>query len=266
MRVVKKFNPSTHISIKMFRNPPARAANITSHLEPKLGLKLQYQTASLAPIPTRMAQKPPSETKNRFLKYYALNTIPLSLSRHSSTAARSSSETPPVTAQKIGNPMKSSTKIAGSSHLDWNTFFQLRKKRRWYQQGLSIGSSIGGIVGGAQILTSYDIDALVAQFPLDPFISLGLITCTFGGVGWLFGPVVGTAMFNWKNRAWKSEIDTKEKEFYKRVRKHRVDPSNSSIANPVPDYYGEKISSVASYRQWLKDCRAFNKKRTTYLE
>lgn len=31
---------------------------------------------------------------------------------------------------------------------------------------------------------------------------------------------------------------------------------------PVPDFYGEKISSVAGYRQWLRDQRAFNKKRT----
>ncbi|CCU74889.1 presequence translocase-associated motor subunit Pam17 [Blumeria hordei DH14] len=249
----------------MIRNAPTRAATITSNLEPKLGLSLQSQTASLAPIPTRMARKSPSVPKNKFLKRHASNEVSLILSRYSSTAARTSAGTI-VSAQKTDTPSQSNAKKAENSHLDWNTFFQLRKKRRWYQQGLSIGSSIGGIVGGAQVLTSYDIDALVAQFPLDPFISLGIITCLFGGVGWLFGPVVGTAIFNFKNRSWRNEIDNKEREFYKRVRKHRVDPSNSSIANPVPDYYGEKISSVASYRQWLKDCRAFNKKRTTYLE
>lgn len=33
----------------------------------------------------------------------------------------------------------------------------------------------------------------------------------------------------------------------------------------VPDFYGEKISSVAGYRQWLKDQRAYNKKRTTFI-
>jgi len=33
--------------------------------------------------------------------------------------------------------------------------------------------------------------------------------------------------------------------------------------NPVPDFYGEKISSVAGYRQWLKDQRAYIKKRST---
>lgn len=56
----------------------------------------------------------------------------------------------------------------------------------------------------------------------------------------------------------------KEREFYTRIKRHRVDPTSSSIANPVPDYYGEKIGSVADYRRWLKDQRAFNLKRGAY--
>jgi len=56
----------------------------------------------------------------------------------------------------------------------------------------------------------------------------------------------------------------KEREFYNRIKRHRVDPTSSSIANPVPDYYGEKIGSVAGYRRWLKDQRAFNLKRGAY--
>lgn len=56
----------------------------------------------------------------------------------------------------------------------------------------------------------------------------------------------------------------KEREFYDRIKRHRVDPTSSSIANPVPDYYGEKIGSVADYRRWLKDQRAFNLKRGAY--
>lgn len=53
----------------------------------------------------------------------------------------------------------------------------------------------------------------------------------------------------------------KERDFFARIRKYRVDPTSSSMQNPVPDYYGEKITSVAGYRNWLKDQRAFNKKR-----
>ncbi|CZT49853.1 probable PAM17 Presequence translocase-associated motor subunit, required for stable complex formation between cochaperones Pam16p and Pam18p [Rhynchosporium secalis] len=172
--------------------------------------------------------------------------------RHASTATPPSSSTP--------SSSDESTQV-----LDWNTFFKLRKTRRWYQLGSSVGTGLGGFVGGAQILTMSNMDALVSQLPLDPFISLGLITFTCGGVGWLLGPIVGTGVFNWRNREFRGQMDIKEKEFYRRIKIFRVDPSASSMANPVPDYYGEKISSVAGYRQWLKDQRAFNKKRTTYI-
>ena len=57
----------------------------------------------------------------------------------------------------------------------------------------------------------------------------------------------------------------KEKDLYARIKKHRVDPSGGSSANPVPDYYGEKIGSVQGYRNWMKDQRAFNKKRQNFL-
>lgn len=79
-----------------------------------------------------------------------------------------------------------------------------------------------------------DMDAIASQLPLDPFISMGLITFAAGGVGWLVGPIVGTGVFNWRNRQFRAQMDEKEKEFYKRVKKFRVDPSVSSLANPVP--------------------------------
>lgn len=56
-------------------------------------------------------------------------------------------------------------------------------------------------------------------------------------------------------------LSQKEREFYARIKKFRVDPSVSSMQNPVPDYYGEKIGSVTGYRRWLKDQRAFRLKR-----
>lgn len=57
-------------------------------------------------------------------------------------------------------------------------------------------------------------------------------------------------------------IIQKDRAFYHRISQRRVDPSSSSIQNPVPDYYGEKIGSVADYRRWLKDQRAFHLKRS----
>jgi import inner membrane translocase subunit TIM23 len=46
--------------------------------------------------------------------------------------------------------------------------------------------------------------------------------------------VVGTAVFNWRNRKFRAQMDEKEKEFYRRIKRYRVDPSASSMANPVP--------------------------------
>lgn len=77
----------------------------------------------------------------------------------------------------------------------------------------------------------------------------------------MVGPFFSNAVFNVRNRAIGGQIQRKEREFYDRIKKHRVDPTSSSMANPVPDYYGEKIGSVADYRRWLKDQRAFNLKR-----
>lgn len=55
--------------------------------------------------------------------------------------------------------------------------------------------------------------------------------------------------------------EQKEKAFYGHIKRYRADPTSSSVNNPVPDYYGEKIGSVADYRRWLKDQRAFNRKK-----
>lgn len=111
---------------------------------------------------------------------------------------------------------------------------------------------------GAQALTRSDMDALVSQIPLDPFITLGLITFTCGGVGWLAGPIVGTGLFNYRNRNFRVQMDEKEKEFYRRVKKYRVDPSASSMANPVPGIYpihcacyGANVTQTTTARRFL---------------
>lgn len=84
-------------------------------------------------------------------------------------------------------------------------------------------------------------------------------------MGWMVGPFLGAGVWKWRNKDVVREVEIKEKEFFKRIKKHRVDPAGSSMQNPVPDYYGEKIASVQDYRRWLKDQRAFNKKRAASI-
>lgn len=64
---------------------------------------------------------------------------------------------------------------------------------------------------------------------------------------------------------WFHDVIQKEREFFKHVQKYRPNAGYSSTTNPLPDWYGEKIGSLREYRTWLKDQRAFNKKREVNL-
>ncbi|RAL63038.1 hypothetical protein DID88_004123 [Monilinia fructigena] len=243
----------------LYSAPTLRTAAASCRIQPLFLTSCTYQTVA-SPTPLRTSDNQSSSSRHRV-------TVPLykrNVSfKHTSPSTRSASTTSTRSFSPSSSSHSSST--AQTEVLDWNTFFKLRRTRRWFQLGSSIGTGFGGFAIGAQILTHVDMDALVGQIPLDPFITLGLVTFACGGAGWLTGPILGTAAFNVKNRKFRTQMDIKEKEFYARVKKYRVDPSASSMANPVPDYYGEKISSVVGYRQWLKDQRAFNRKRQTYV-
>jgi import inner membrane translocase subunit TIM23 len=175
------------------------------------------------------------------------------------------------------------------AQLTWNRFLALRKTRRRISLVASIISASGAIAVGIVVLSTQDVDSMGAQMlGLDPIIVLGLSTVACGLVGWLIGPFFGNAFFNLMYKRLRGQIamvrhypysclsrapytnlvasnTQKEREFYARIKKFRVDPTSSSMQNPVPDYYGEKIGSVTDYRRWLKDQRAFNLKRGKML-
>ncbi|KND89949.1 Presequence translocated-associated motor subunit PAM17, mitochondrial [Tolypocladium ophioglossoides CBS 100239] len=204
-----------------------------------------------------------------------LRRQPFARPNHSLTAAsRLSPKTRPtttttttVTIASAVRPFSSATSSASPSaaskpQLDWNSFFKLRLRRRRVQLVFSVTTGILGGAGGAILLSTGLAEPLVMQIPLDPFVTLGLMTLACAGMGWLVGPSIGNQVFYILNHRFKAQMIEKESKFFARVKKHRVDPSNSSAGNPVPDFYGEKIQSVSGYRQWLKDQRAFNKKKT----
>ncbi len=119
-----------------------------------------------------------------------------------------------------------------SAALDWNSFFQLRVKRRRLQLFFSVTSGVLGGAGGAILLSTGMAEPLVMQVPLDPFVTLGLMTMACAGMGWLVGPSIGNQVFYVMNRRFKTQMMEKESEFFARVKKNRVDPSNSSAGNP----------------------------------
>ncbi|KAF2280748.1 Pam17-domain-containing protein [Westerdykella ornata] len=155
---------------------------------------------------------------------------------------------------------------ATSSSLTWNRFLTLRRTRRKISVVASSISSVATAYVGLRsfLQAGYDT-ALSTSLGLDPILTTGLSTIAFLAVGWLIGPFFGNAAFNMRYSSIRKEFQDAKREFYNRIKRHRVDPTSSSMANPVPDYYGEKIGSVADYRRWLKDQRAFNLKRGAYL-
>ncbi|KAK8089034.1 hypothetical protein PG997_003995 [Apiospora hydei] len=222
---------------------------------------LQLPSASgvtkAAPLTTPSCFSPRHFTTSIFARHMRPDTCkPKSLQCHF-VARRTASTTTTSTSAPAGP-------AASARDLNWDTFFKLRKTRRRYQLACSLVTMLVGGGMASIVLVNLDMDWM-GSIPLDPFITLGLMTLGSAALGWLAGPSLGSAIFYTLKRGVKQPMAIKEAEFFARIKKNRVDPSVSSVGNPVPDYYGEKISSVAGYRQWMKDQRAFNKKRTSFV-
>ncbi|RDW68569.1 Pam17-domain-containing protein [Coleophoma crateriformis] len=206
--------------------PNLRTAAMSCRMQTTLLTPTSYHTSS--PSSSLRSQEPSHIPARRRVTLAKRNVT----FRPTVQCLRQASSISSASSTSSSSSASSSKTSTGAEILDWNTFFKLRKTRRWYQLGSSIGTSFGGFVAGAQVLTRSDMDAIVSQIPLDPFLTLGLITFTCGGLGWLAGPILGTGLFNAVNGKHKTQMAAKEKEFYKRVKKYRVDPSASSMANP----------------------------------
>ncbi|KAF2185017.1 Pam17-domain-containing protein [Zopfia rhizophila CBS 207.26] len=229
-RVFTLRSPAAYIA------PCCAAASFTTTTRPT---KIQQTTQHPAPIVKKPSVKFPIRHAS---------TAP-------STSATSSSTTAGSTATSTNPP----------TQLTWNRFLALRKTRRKISVAASSMSALATTVTGLRVFIEGNYDSIwAANFGLDPLAVTVLSSVGLMAVGWLVGPFFGNAVFNAYYRRIRGEIESKERQFFTRIKRHRVDPSNSSMANPVPDYYGEKIGSVADYRRWLKDQRAFNLKRGAY--
>jgi import inner membrane translocase subunit TIM23 len=67
--------------------------------------------------------------------------------------------------------------------------------------------------------------------------------CFCLGFGYLIGPTIGSAIWRATHRRSVTLIDARDREFYQRIAKNRVDANLQSPTNPVPDYYGRLLAS-----------------------
>lgn len=154
---------------------------------------------------------------------------------------------------------------SGSAQMEWLQFFRLRKQNRVFNIGCSALTGFGGALATLGYLSNVEVDVEKPIFGLDPIMVLGGTVAIGGALGYQLGPFFGNTLFNLKNRALLSKFRAREQVFLQRVKHYRVDPSSQSFSNPVPDYYGERIYSVKSYKQWLQDCNAFRRKSKEFL-
>ncbi|CAN9413680.1 unnamed protein product [Alternaria alternata] len=206
---------------------------------------------STCPRPSRLRQQQQQQQRSSPIPTLRTTFLSRPIARHASTAP----------AQPVAN-----NSPGAQPQLTWNAFFALRRTRRRIGQACSGVGAVGVTYFGLTTMINNGYDAtLSAQLGgFDPFMLMGLSTLGMMAVGWLIGPIFGNQVFNLAYRGVLGEFTRKDSAFFNRIKRHRIDPTASSLANPPPDYYGEKIGSVAGYRRWLKDQRAFNLKTGRY--
>lgn len=154
---------------------------------------------------------------------------------------------------------------SGKSSLNWVEYLNLKKQNNRLNVASSVFTSVAGVFVTLTYLGNIEIQVDKPIMGLDPLMVMGGAVILGGGVGYLFGPFIGTALFNLKNRAAMHQFKIKDQIFLQKIKHHRVDPSSQSFSNPVPDYYGERIYSLKGYKQWLRDCNAFKRKTKEFL-
>ncbi|KJA26982.1 hypothetical protein HYPSUDRAFT_131783 [Hypholoma sublateritium FD-334 SS-4] len=175
----------------------------------------------------------------------AVRKTPNVLARGKSTAANA--------AQTTRSAAKPATETISAEDISWPQYLNIKKSKRTWQTAVTIPCALLGLAGGAVYFGNLDTDPMKPIWGIDPFFFYGFCTVGCAGAGALIGPTIGGSIWRFTHRRVLMHIDAKDREFFRRIAKNRVDVSLQNPTQPVPDYYGEKIGSLHQYRQWLRD-------------
>ncbi|AET39954.1 Pam17p Ecym_5181 [Eremothecium cymbalariae DBVPG len=183
--------------------------------------------------------------------------------------ARSFSQFPCLLQQKSDATAPHNNHVPNAEHepglLTWIDFFKLRKQERRINTGSSVFTALIGTQISWAYLSTMQIDPMQTIFGFDPLVVICGTLAASGGLGFLCGPIVGSWLFKLKHKHQLASYTVKNKAFLQHIKDNRVDASSQSFSNPVPDYYGERISSLKEYRQWLRDCHSHRRKAKEFL-
>ncbi|GAA5956513.1 hypothetical protein JCM21900_000597 [Sporobolomyces salmonicolor] len=144
--------------------------------------------------------------------------------------------------------------------LDWPTYLSLRKSQRIYGLVASVPTTLIGFTAGAGYFATIESDPTDLILGLEPVYAYAAATLGCVGLGWLAGPVVGSAFWRLVHRRVAKAVEAKDKDFFAHISRKRADPTRASVSNPPPDYYAEKVGSLTGYRHWLRDQNVFMRK------
>lgn len=147
--------------------------------------------------------------------------------------------------------------------LPFNDYIKIRKRIGIYS--LLFGgfpSFFTGIVGTAYACAAY-IPNLIPDNPeqvepimgMDPMMFATATTTVSGFAGFFVGTVLFRKLWRVFFKQHAAMLDARETDFRLRIAQHRRGGHEFSH-----DYYGDKIKSLADYKQWLRDQRVAEKK------
>ncbi|WVF68230.1 hypothetical protein IAT40_002995 [Kwoniella sp. CBS 6097] len=193
---------------------------------------------------------------------------PLALTARYASASTTSSSTssplgPPPAEPSSAGPSRSST----PSHplpLTWPNYLSLRRQRRLWSSVTTIPTTFLGLFLGGGYFASLESDPTQLIMGIEAMYVYGGATLGCMALGYLAGPTLGSSLFSMTHPAISkganSPLEVMDREFFNRIKRNRADPRFQSAQNIIPDFYGEKIVSLSTYRRWLRDQAVYKRK------
>ncbi|ORX37652.1 mitochondrial import protein Pam17-domain-containing protein [Kockovaella imperatae] len=192
-----------------------------------------------------------------------------SISSNATASGPSTSSAGPSRAASSSSSSTSSASTAppagsDSLPLTWTKYLGLRRQRRSWSTLATVPTTLTGLALGGSYFANLEADPTQLIMGIEPAFVYGGATVGCMILGYLIGPTIGSSLFSLTHPALSrgnpAPLEVMDREFFSRIKKNRVDPSFQSVNNPAPDFYGEKIVSIAKYRRWLRDQAAYKRK------